>query len=178
MKALKLNAAAVLALALAGCGGDAAGGNATAEQNFQVEKIAAPNGGDWSQMVTQSPSGGYVMGNPDAKVKLVEYGSLSCSHCADFSEEASAPLRDKYIKSGQVSWEFRPYLLFAPDAGISSVLRCMGPQAVFPLTEQLYASQAEWMGRLQTMTPEQQAQLGTMSPAQSAAALVKAAGLD
>jgi protein-disulfide isomerase len=179
MKAKTLIAAAVLALAIAGCGGDAAGGgNATAEKNFKVDQIAAPNGGDWTQSVSQTPSGGYLMGNPAARVKLVEYGSLSCSHCAEFSEKGSTPLRDKYVKSGQVSWEFRPYLLFAPDAGVTSVLRCMGPEAFFPLSEQLYESQPEWLGKLQQMPPELQAQLQTMTPAQQSAALVKAAGLD
>jgi protein-disulfide isomerase len=108
----------------------------------------------------------------------VEYGSLSCSHCAEFSEKGAPSLRDKYVKSGQVSWEFRPYLLFAPDAGVSAVLRCMGPQAFFPLSEQLYEAQAEWLDKLQKMPSELQAQLETMAPAQRAAALVKAAELD
>jgi protein-disulfide isomerase len=179
MKAFKVSAAALLALAIAGCGDDAAsGGNATAEQNFQVPTIAAPNGGDWTQTVSQTPAGGYLMGNPAARVKLVEYGSLSCSHCAEFSEEASTPLRENYVKTGQVSWEFRPYLLFAPDAGVSTVLRCMGPQAFFPLSEQLYASQSEWLGRIQSIPAEQQAQLEGMPPAQRSAFLVKATGLD
>src|SRR3712207_3904235 len=66
------------------------------------------------------------MGNPDAPVKLVEYGSLSCPHCAEFEEQGAPELRDTYIKSGQVSWEFRTYLLFGLDAGISALLHCQG----------------------------------------------------
>lgn len=171
--------ALALAIALAGCGGEESGGNAQAPaQNAPLQQVAAPNGGDWTQMVTQTPSGGYLMGNPDARVKLVEYGSLSCSHCAEFSEQGAAPLRDTYVKSGQVSWEFRPYLLFAPDAGVSAVLRCMGPNAFFSLSEQLYASQSEWLGRVQQVPQEQLAQVENMPAVQRAAFLVKAAGLD
>ncbi|HEX8580099.1 MAG TPA: thioredoxin domain-containing protein, partial [Allosphingosinicella sp.] len=85
MKAYRISAAAVLALAIAGCGDDATGGaNSTAAANFQVEQIAAPNGGDWTQTVSATPAGGFLMGNPAAKVKLVEYGSMTCGHCAAF----------------------------------------------------------------------------------------------
>ena len=39
---------------------------------------------DWSQRVATTPEGGFRMGNPDAPVKLVEFLSLTCSHCATF----------------------------------------------------------------------------------------------
>ena len=57
------------------------------------------------------PSAGFMMGNPNAKVKLVEIGALTCPHCREFDEEGVPTLVDKYVKSGQVSWEFRTYLL-------------------------------------------------------------------
>ena len=46
------------------------------------------------------------MGNPAAAVKLVEYGSLSCPHCAHFAESGFKPLVDKYVDSGKVSYEY------------------------------------------------------------------------
>lgn len=177
MKALKLNAAAVLALALAGCGGDAGGGNATAEQNFQVEQIAAPNGGDWTQMVTQTPEGGFLMGNPQAKVKVVEYGSMTCGHCADFAETGEPQLIDKYVKSGQVSFEFRNFVRDPADMAAALIARCNGPSAFFPLTDQLFAAQQEWVSKLQQMPPEQQAQLQNMTPAQAVGVYAQTAGL-
>ena len=52
----------------------------------------------------------FMMGNPNAKVKLIEIGALTCPHCREFEEQGRArPLVDKYVKSGQVSWEFRTY---------------------------------------------------------------------
>jgi protein-disulfide isomerase len=175
MKAL-ISAAALI---LAGCGSqqdgnstDTAGNNAA-----PLAQIQAPNG-DWAQTIAETPEGGFRMGNPDAPLKLVEYGSMTCGHCAAFSEEASGPLRDRYVKSGQVSWEFRPYLLFPTDPGISMLLRCQGAGPFFRLTEQLYADQQNWVSRLQTMPPAQQQQLEGLAPQQRTAALVRAAGLD
>ncbi|HEY0085907.1 MAG TPA: thioredoxin domain-containing protein [Allosphingosinicella sp.] len=183
MKAFKLSAAAALALALAGCGGgggNSAGGNATAagaDQNFKVEQIAAPNGANWADTVTQTPDGGFLKGNPAARVKVVEYGSMTCSHCADFSETGEPALVDKYVKSGQVSFEFRNYVRDPADIAAALIARCNGAAAFFPLTEQLFASQAEWMNKLQQMPAEQQAQLQSMSPAQAVGVYAQAAGL-
>ena len=50
------------------------------------------------------------MGNPNAKVKLVEFGSLTCPHCAEFEEEGGKALIENYVKTGQVSWEFRNFV--------------------------------------------------------------------
>ena len=47
---------------------------------------------DWTRVVAQTPEGGYRMGNPNAPVKLVEYLSLTCSHCAHFSEQGAPRL--------------------------------------------------------------------------------------
>jgi protein-disulfide isomerase len=178
MKALIGCGVAALALMLAGCGGGDEG-NATANgaSSGPLTQIAAPNG-DWTQTVQETPEGGYRMGNPNAPVKLVEYGSLTCSHCAEFSEAASEPLKNNYVKSGQVSWEFRPYLLFPTDPGVSMLLKCQGAPPFFRLMEELYATQREWAGRLQQLTPEQQEQLQAMPAQERAAALVRATGLD
>lgn len=169
--------AAALALALAGCSGGGSDSNATVS-NAPLKQIAAPNGGDWTQQVVQTPEGGMRMGNPDAPVKLVEYASVTCPHCREFEEQGAPTLRDKYVKSGQVSWEFRPYMLFPSDPGPSMLLLCQGPTAFFRLTEELYADQENWAGRLQSLPEAQVQQLSSLPPQQRAAAFVTAAGLD
>ncbi|MEA3002754.1 MAG: hypothetical protein QOH81_1542 [Sphingomonadales bacterium] len=174
-----LGAGAALALLLAGCGSKdngAAGNNAQAS-SAPLKQIAAPNG-DWTQTVSVTPEGGFRMGNPGAPVKLVEYASLSCPHCAEFEEVGVPPLRDKYVKSGQVSWEFRTYLLFPTDLGVSMLLHCQGPEPFFRLSQELYATQRDWMGKLQALPQPQLEQLQNMPPAQRAANLVQISGLD
>ncbi|MDB5668494.1 MAG: protein-disulfide isomerase-like protein [Alphaproteobacteria bacterium] len=180
MKPVFVGIASALALAVAACGGesDLNQAAATIDLNAALPQIPAANNGDWTQTVQATPEGGYRMGNPDAPVKLVEYASISCPHCAEFSKEASEELKNTYVRSGQVSWEFRPVLLFPTDAGVSTLLRCQGPQSFFALTEQLYATQAEWSARTSAIPQADLQALQAMPPQQQAPALARAMGMD
>ena len=132
---------------------------------------------DWSQVAVRTPAGGIRLGNPAAPVKLIEYGSITCPHCAHFQESASAPLRQTYIRSGRVSWEYRPFMIFPTDPGVFQLLDCLPASAYFPAADALYASQRTWVGRMTALSPAQLQQFDTLSPAQKAAAIVRAAGL-
>jgi protein-disulfide isomerase len=179
MKASISTGAIALALLLSGCGGESSNGSGTsAGGGTTAAAVPAPNGGDWTQTVQQTPEGGYRMGNPNAPVKLVEYASISCSHCAEFEEAAGEALRNNYVRAGRVSWEYRPFMIFPTDPGIFMLLQCRGPQTFFQLTDQLYADQSNWLGKIQTLSPAQQQQLGGMQPQQQIAALVQATGID
>jgi protein-disulfide isomerase len=169
--------AAALGLALAGCG--SSDGNASAQGNSAapLTQIAAPNQGDWTQIVERTPEGGYRMGNPAAPVKLVEYGSITCPHCAHFSE-TSTPLRERYVRSGQVSYEFRPFLIHPQDPAVFMLIECQAPGAFFRLSDQLFATQEQWLGRLQNAPQEQLQQLSSLPAQQQGPELVRLMGLD
>src|SRR3954463_5458488 len=77
--------------------------------------VPAPADGDWTKVVTPTPAGGFMMGNPVAKVHLIEYGALTCPHCQRFDESGVTPLVDNYVKTGKITYEFRNYLLNALD---------------------------------------------------------------
>jgi protein-disulfide isomerase len=177
MKSLIGTGALALALCLGGCGKGGDTGNQSAASTAPLAQIPAPNG-DWTQMVSETPEGGFRMGNPDARVKLVEYASIGCPHCAEFTEKGAPTIKDKYVKSGQVSWEYRPFMIFPADPGIFMLLRCQGANPFFEATEQLYADQANWEGKLQQLDQAQQQQLQAMSPLQRAAAMVQISGVD
>jgi protein-disulfide isomerase len=139
--------AAALALLLASCGED---GNGSAGVNLQapLTPIAAPNAGDWREVVATTPEGGTRIGNPQAPVKLVEYGSLTCPACRAFSETATARLRDPYIRSGQVSWEFRHLIIHgAPDVALALLANCRPPAAFFGTIERIYDQQPQILAR-------------------------------
>lgn len=172
MKAWTILGAA--ALALAGCG-DGAGNNAAAVSNEALPQIAAPNGGDWTQAIARTEEGGFLLGNPNAPVKLVEYGSYTCHVCAEFSEAATAPLRDTYIRSGQVSWEYRPYQRNGLDLAMTLLVECQPPSAAFSTGEQIFAQQAAITGAIDQ---QEQAQLATLPPDQTIAPLARAADLE
>ena len=80
---LVLASAALLATA---CNAEKGAANSSGPE-VTAAAVPAPNNGDWSTVVSKTPEGGFVMGNPNAKVKLVEFGSLTCPHCAEFEEQ-------------------------------------------------------------------------------------------
>lgn len=168
--------ALTLALALAACGGGTDGNNKTAA-NSSAAAVAAPAGSNWTDTASKTEAGGFVMGNPDAAVKLIEYGALSCGHCADFSAKSKDKLKE-YIAKGTVSYEFRPFLLNILDVPATLLARCSGPGPFFALSEQLFAAQREWAGKAETITPADQQAWQGMQPEQVAPALAAKLGLD
>ena len=137
-----LPALSALAL-LAGCGGDGGSGEAPSAPANSVAAVSAPAGQDWTQQVRATPEGGYVMGNPDAKLKLVEWGSRLCPTCGAFANTGMRPLIDNYVKSGKVSYEFREYLVHgAPDFAPALIGRCAGAEPFFPMLEEMFGTGA------------------------------------
>ncbi|SFR96110.1 thioredoxin domain-containing protein [Sphingomonas jatrophae] len=177
-----MRSAALLTLlataALVSACGDKGGESGTGATAPTAAAVKAPAGKDWTEVVNVSPTGGFVMGNPDAPVKLVEYASFTCPHCAEFEEKGVPTLRDTYIKSGRVSWEFRSFLLNGIDAPVSILARCQGPEPFFKIAEQLYATQNDWVGNFQKLTEADQARLQSLPPQQQMVELVKLGKLD
>jgi protein-disulfide isomerase len=132
-----LVALAPLALALAACGGDGASGPPKGDA---IAKIAPPAGKAWADVVEETPEGGMRMGNPEAPIKLVEYGSLSCPGCAKLAQDSFASLTTNYIASGRVSFEFRSFAIHPQDVPLTVLARCSSKEAFFPLIEQIYAN--------------------------------------
>lgn len=128
-----------LALGLAACDKKAEGG--AAPTGGPVAKVAAPAGKAWGDVIAKTPEGGVRMGNPEAPIKLVEYGSLTCSHCAEFAEKSAKELRDTYVASGRVSFEFRNFVRDPIDLVTAQIIRCAPPEAFFALTDQAMANQ-------------------------------------
>lgn len=162
-------------IALGGC--NKTDGSASVANTAPIAKVAAPAGTDWTTTVAQTPDGGFRMGNPNAKVKLVEYGSLSCPACARFAGEGIEPLKAKYVSAGQVSYEFRPYLLHAQDLMATTLAQCGGPQPFFTIMEQMYASQDEWLNKIVSAPQPQLQRLSALPIPQQTPALAQLSGL-
>ena len=161
IKSILITAAA--ALALAACGGAETAAVPTGEA---LPKVAAPAGKIWSDVVSKTEAGGYKMGNPDAALQLVEYGAITCPGCAQFSVESTEELT-KMVDSGVVAMEFRPFLVHgAQDMPGFLLAQCNGAEAFYPLSEQLYAEQASWLGQISNITEAEQQSTQKMSPAQ------------
>jgi len=173
---LRLGAAALI-LSLAACGQDGGNGSTAAGGGAPVAPVPAPNGGDWTETVATTPEGGFRMGNPDAPVKLVEYASITCPHCADFSSRASEAIKNEYVRSGRVSWEYRSFMLNPFDIAIFMAIGCQGPQPSFKLIEQLYADQPTWVARLQAIPPAEAQRISALPDGERFKATFAATGL-
>ena len=177
MTVLRNVSIAAVALATAACSDKAAETTTTASAD--ASPVAAnPAGTDWRQTFAATPEGGFRIGNPDAKVKLVEFASLTCPHCAEFHEAGMATIRDKYVASGNVSYEFRNFILNGPDYAASMLARCQGPEAFFGLLGAFFTDQASWVEPFTKLTPEDNKRLSALPEDQQIAALAQLGKLD
>lgn len=85
-----------------------------------------------------------AIGPADAKITVVEFGSMTCGHCANFATKILPELKTKYIDSGKVRFVFREFPLDNLAAAASMLGRCAGGDKGFPMVETLYAKQADW----------------------------------
>lgn len=166
MKSTTLLLAATALLVTGACSGqngsDSAGsGNSAATA---TEAVQPPADGDWSKVVTQTAAGGFRMGNPNAEVTLVEFGSMTCPHCAEFDETGLQPLIDNYVKSGKVSFEFRNFVRDPYDIAASLIARCNGASSFFPLTRGLFKDQQAWINKIQEAPQQRLEALSTLGP--------------
>ncbi|KQN07648.1 thioredoxin domain-containing protein [Sphingomonas sp. Leaf25] len=162
-------------VALSACGGGDATGNATTAT--PVAGVAAPAGKSWTETVAVTPEGGYRIGNPDAPIKLVEYGSRTCPTCGAFAREGNEPLIANYVSTGKVSFEFRDFAVHgAPDLAAAVLGRCNGTATFFPLLEAMYQDQLATLDRMQAIPQAEQARLQSIPPVQAIAGWADAAG--
>ncbi len=85
-----------------------------------------------------------AIGAADAKITIVEYGSMTCGHCANFATKVFPELKTKYIDSNKVRFVFREFPLDNLAAAASMLARCAGGDKTFPMVETLYEKQADW----------------------------------
>ena len=167
--------AALAAVSLASCGGGgASGGNSVAAA--PVAAKPAPAGQNWTEVVSKTPEGGYRMGNPDAPIKLVEYGSRTCPTCAKFDIEGMEPLKKNFISTGKVSYEFREFPVHgALDLAPSLLGTCVEPEAFFPMLDQMMANQESFLDKTSSL-PQQQLEAVQDQPGKVATILAEQLG--
>lgn len=138
---MKFALVASAALAISACGADkapATDSNTGADAGTEVAQ-------DWTSVVTETPEGGFRMGNPDAKVHLIEYASFTCNHCRDFHAESVQHLQPEYVRTGKVSYELRPFMLNIYDFAVSQLAMCQGADKFFRWTDELFSNQDGWI---------------------------------
>ncbi len=106
---------------------------AVAQQTVSPEELAVPG-----------PLGDVALGPENAKVTIVEYASLTCSHCAAFHKDTFPKLKERYIDTGQVRFILREFPLDPLATAGFMLARCEGNAKYYPITDLLFDTQRSW----------------------------------
>ena len=85
-----------------------------------------------------------ISGNADAKITIIAYESLTCSHCADFHKDVYPKLKKEYIDTGLAKIEFRHFPLDIAAFNASKIAQCKTDQSL-NILESLYSNQKVWV---------------------------------
>lgn len=86
-----------------------------------------------------------TLGDPKAKVEMVEYASASCSHCARFNNEVFPAFKAKYIDTGKVHYTLKEFLTPPQELAAAGFLtaRCAGKDKYFSVLDSIFKNQTE-----------------------------------
>lgn len=83
-------------------------------------------------------------GDENAKVKIVEFASLTCGHCAKFHNEVMPILKEKYIEKGLIHFTYKDFPLDKFALKASMIARCAGNEKFFKFLDVFYKKQKDW----------------------------------
>lgn len=139
------------------------------EPNLKVTKDSG--GKSTSGLILDAPlKSDYAMGSDKAPIVMLEYASLSCPHCAHFSNTVLPELQKKYIETGKLRYVLRQFPINEPALKAAMLVECVGEQShekYFLFSKVLFDAQNKWafdgnyVGGLQTI-----AQVGGLTPEQ------------
>ena len=99
---------------------------------------------DAPKLTDASPLGDVWLGAADAKVTIIEYASLTCSHCATFHKDTWPQLKAKYVDTGKVRFTLREFPLDPLATAGFMLSRCNGNAKYEAMTDMLFAQQRNW----------------------------------
>ncbi len=85
-----------------------------------------------------------ISGNDNAKITIIAYESLTCSHCANFHNDVYPQLKKEYIDTGLAKIEFRHFPLDIAAFNASKIVQCKNDQSL-EILESLYSNQQAWV---------------------------------
>ena len=98
-----------------------------------------------AELEKAGPLGDVAVGDPKAPVTIIEYASMTCSHCAHFHNTTYPELKKKYIDTGKVKYILREFPLDPLAAAGFMLARCAGGDKYYPIVETLFQKQNEWV---------------------------------
>jgi protein-disulfide isomerase len=97
-----------------------------------------------AQSVLQISKDDRILGNPDAPITIVEYASMTCSHCAHFTNEVLPEIKKEWIDTGKAKLVLRDFPLDEPALRAAMIARCAQPDRFYAFADTFFASQDKW----------------------------------
>ena len=105
---------------------------------------AADTTAESSDLMQPGPLGDMSLGDPKAPNTVIEYASMTCTHCQRFNAEVFKPFKAKYIDTGKVYYIFRDFPLDPLATSAIMLAHCAPPDRFFALVDLLFQKQKEW----------------------------------
>ncbi|MFA7276060.1 MAG: thioredoxin domain-containing protein [Pseudobdellovibrionaceae bacterium] len=140
--------------------------------NLPAAKVDIPASESSNDPVVEDMMGIRALGSDDAPIKVVEYSSLTCSHCATFHKMDLDTIKAEYIDTGKVQFIFKEFPLNKPAIDASKLLRCLPKERFNSFMSLLFAEQEKWAFVEDYLAPlKQNAKLAGLSEEQVEACL-------
>tara|TARA_B100001540_G_C15561615_1_gene530725 strand:+ start:114 stop:725 length:612 start_codon:yes stop_codon:yes gene_type:complete len=97
----------------------------------------------------------FVIGDKNAPVTIIEYSSLSCSHCASFHNDTLETLKKEYVDTGKVRFVFRDFPFNYPALLGSMVLKCIPNDVRYDYMNALFQLQKSWVNKENAKTTQE-----------------------
>jgi protein-disulfide isomerase len=85
-----------------------------------------------------------ALGNPKAKLVVIEYAAPSCPVCAQFNSDTLPQIKANYVDTGKVYYVFRVFPLRGDDGAAEKIARCLPEDKYFPFIDLLFRNQPKW----------------------------------
>lgn len=111
--------------------------------------------GNWSAAISRTERG-HLLGNPDAKTRLIEFVSYTCGHCANFAMEGEPAIDLTLLMQGKMAVEVRPVIRNAIDLTVTLLAQCGDPAGFKDRHRAFMYGHSQWMAKLQNAPQSQQ----------------------
>jgi len=105
--------------------------------------VAAASAPSKAGLETVQP-GDHVLGDPNAPITVIEYASLTCSHCAHFHTQVLPEIKKKWIDTGKVKLVYRDFPLDQIAAKAAQIAECAGNDKYFGVLDIIFRGQPQW----------------------------------
>ena len=151
-----MQTAAAVAL-LMGAAAYAAPGPIVSDSQSRGKTLPGSKAHNFLAQSSLNADGTFTVGSANAPIKLTEYVSYTCPHCAEFHKESDPVLRLTAIPKGQVQVTVSSLLRNPVDLAVSLLVACGDPKQVWVRHNDFMATQDKWMAKTKDFSKDQEA---------------------